>query len=815
MADLAPITVEGSAAPPVPPPTAAPDGVQAFTDPGSGLVAVTEKSGAVDFVRKEDAPKVFAEGARPATEGEYYAAKGGTLGTVASFGIGAGRGLSFGLSDPLEVGLAGAFGGEEGAEHMRRALRIAKEAHPGATFGGEVVGSLAPLLLGGGPAAGEGLAGSIERGALGLMGEGAEQSALARAAARFAGAAPSGFGYGALTGIGAQASEDAIQNHPFAASAYVTRGLEGGLIGALLGGALSAGGGAITDKLARYSGRENAQGAKLLEGGPYRSLAEAAEGEPARTPSLGERLQAEAAEQQFKGLHPRQREIQRLGATAEEQSERMQRIGKKLQAEAEEHGLSPFTSTEKWGKHLTERTNEIGADLGRMRARLDQAAERPSMQAIVDRFNAEVAGPAAELPMGEKQIANAANFLEDAVKKGGERPDFQTLYKYRRELDRLLDPKKYAKLPGAALPEGAEALSSLRNIMEDELTTAGERASKELGETFADKYRLTKELYSDLVTAKQIAARAAASGDAHRAISLTDTIAAMAGLATGHPLGSIALGAGNKVLRTYGNQIAATALTKASRLLGVQHAASELDAALDNGARGFLTGKGAGAATQKTMTSGQIRAIRDAVQDPTVVQSRVAAALGNLPRTSPKLAAAVSSAMMRNAAFLRDTLPKEPAPIGPVFGPREPRPLSDSELRSATAKIEAVDNPESVVEHLKSGDLTLEHVEALKVGHPDVYQRMQQYIRDHGAELRPKLTVQQEVALSLLFDQPVNESMLPENVRAFQALFAGANKAEANTPPPSLGNMDNKPRNIGKSGGQRATAWDRIEAGEP
>ncbi len=268
--------------------------------------------------------------------------------------------------------------------------------------------------------------------------------------------------------------------------------------------------------------------------------------------------------------------------------------------------------------------------------------------------------------------------------------------------------------------------------------------------------------------------------------SITDAITAGGAIASGNPLGAAAVGA-NIIRRNYGNQIAAHVLDTATRMESVQRA--------------------------KKVTDEDIRALREATRNPEAITARVADAVGDLPKYAPKTAREISLTVARAAAWAQATLPKEQPPIGPQFTQKAPRPLTDEQRIRATAIIETIEDGSVVIDRLRDGSLSAEHVATLKYVHPEIYARIQADIAKHATELHKELTTQQEFRLALLFGTPISEAQLPENVRALQASFSQGNQAPGmggaggNTGPAA---MSAGPVNVGESS---ATGPDKLESG--
>lgn len=769
--------------------------------PEDGKVVIRDQDGSVSQIAAGDLSAAVREGARPASESEYYGAKTGAVGQASAGYLGFARGLTFGFGDPAMIEATRALRGDEAAEDARRVLNLSKEAFPGATLGGEIGGALAPLALGLSPggAAAEG-AGYFGRALA------ATESGLGRAAIRAAEAAPGAIGEGAIAGVGAQASEDALAGNPFAVSAYIQSGLKGGAIGALIGAGTSAGIGALADRFAPRFGRAAEE---LAERPSVRATEEAAGAGERR--GLLSRLEEQGNVSAYRAAGAGKADFRRLGLTVDEQTSEAARLGRRVQDVVEGQGETLATTSQaKLAKMLAKETNDVGADLGRMRKALDEKGiERPSVRYISQQFKAEVWPQIREaFPL---KAAEELKQAEDWISRMGQQADrdgklsFDGLYRMRKEIEGAVD---YTRASGAAVPVGEEATKALRNIVENEFTRAAEKASAEAGQEFASKYRIAKESYSDLVALKEIAEKKAAGDAAGSAIHFKDLLfGSLAAAATGQPVAMLAP-IGAKLGREYGNQILSYGIGKVAKLRAVASASEEFDQALNRGAKEIFSGKSAKVA-DKTLSGADVRAIRSALTTPEQVESRVSEAIGDLSGSTPKLAAAVAAKLTRAAAYIRDNLPREEPPSGGLLQARAPLPIPESKLRAASQMIEAIDSPEIIFERLKQGRLTNAHVRALEAVHPEAYARMQNYIAAHVGELRRSLTVQEEVKLSLLFKRPINETMKVANIAAFQQVFL--------PPEPSKESkgVGSNVANIGKiASGSRATQWDKQEAGE-
>ncbi len=774
--------------------------------PETGKVAIRDPDGSVWKIPQEQLAEAQHEGARPATESEYFGAKHGKGGEIAAGTVGAARGATFGVFDPAFLAATGALAGDQQAEEYRNTLRLLKQSSPTATLGGEFAGAIVPSLVTGGSAH-----------AATTLGEGA----IARFGARALAAAPRAVAEGMGMGLGAQLSEDTLENHKMVGEAYLSAGVKGGALGLLLGAGGAGALGHVGDKAGALFGRgergalqaEEAITSRLAraeEGGPYRAAvaheAEAAAEAGATRKSVLQRAEDLGNEQAYKATGANPKDWNRLGGTAESRAEEAQRIGKMLQAETVEgKPLVELTaSQDEIARRIAARQKEVAKSFAPMYAEADKAAARPSVSALresMDQLRAKHAGAM----FGDVEMKGAEDTFRRMEKTLGEAPSNTQLWEARRTIDERLK-KFYArdKISGV-VPEGEGAMRDLRALVNNELTASVERASKELGGTLGDRMRAANSLYGDLSTAKLASNRASSRMAGHQQVSITDVIAG----AGGGLAGMAAMGA-NMVRRKYGNQIAAHVLGTATKMDTIQRAATKLDGLLDSGSRAFASNSKSATRAAKSVTSADIRAAREATRNPEAVTARISEHLGDMADYAPKVAAEIAAAGGRAAAWMQHALPKEVTPMT-TFGKPKPAQYSDTDRLKARAILETVEDGSIVIDRLRQGSLTDDHVATLKFVHPETYAKIRAYLSQHATELNKSMTQQQLFRLGLLFGEPLTEAALPENVRAFQASFTQGNQAPGPGGSGGQAPMMNAKPVMG--GGNSATQFDRVERG--
>jgi len=126
--------------------------------------------------------------------------------------------------------------------------------------------------------------------------------------------------------------------------------------------------------------------------------------------------------------------------------------------------------------------------------------------------------------------------------------------------------------------------------------------------------------------------------------------------------------------------------------------------------------------------------------------------------------------------YLYTVLPKEPQ-RGGLFQKRAPWSPSDSQLASFERKVQVVMDPFSVIDELRKGTLTRDHIEALRAVYPALaFQLRDDILRKAADPKAPVLTKLQRTKLQLLLGQPIEDSSDPAAVALYQSFYAPADE---------------------------------------
>lgn len=761
---------------------------KAAAPPAPKLIPMKGEDGDIRLYTPDEAKQVVAAGGSKASPEEVRAQKlqaeyGGIGGQFASAGLGAADTATLGLSNPIAVAL--------GAN--RQTLADYQEANPNAYTAGQVAGFVPSLLTGGEGAIGKvasvlsapvrgvgALGGLAERGVASVIGREAEGLG-ARMLQRGVAAGAGGAAEGAVYGVGQQISEATLQDHELTAERLLAGAKGGALFGAVAGGAMGAGGEA------------------LATGG--RKLISLADDQLQAPGGLRNMLRGEAEGQAFKSTGAQLRDYQKLGTTAEEQTARAQSIGRTL---LDEDIVSAGASKSEIATKLQAKVSQVGDELGAMRKKLDKASVRPSTSNIVEEVRAKVLDPLTALPGTEHEVAAVSKYLDSFVAKAGEAPSFETLHKFRK----ALDDKLYIQKASLVVDPATEQLRKVRGIIEGEFERSGEAAAQELGGSFLEKYTTTKDLYSKLITAEKISTKSVARQSANRSISLTDTISggsggtagaiigsAVGGLGggiVGHALGGLASGMANKAVREYGNQVAADALNRATRLQAIQRAAHRTEDELTQGVAKFLSSakkasvevpraaatavKAEGSKTWSRENYDRITShVAELKNNTDLHQARLANETDEIGTVAPNVATAIGITSTRAVQYLSANTPPSLAPpskITPLVPRAIQKTLTLDEMKFMR-KAQAVEDPKgTILRGLESNSLSLDSVQAIEAVYPSLYKDLQRIVGDAAAQRKkPEEPLDTDVLyrLGLITGTKTHFSQEPGFVSAVQA----------------------------------------------
>lgn len=776
--------------------------------PGSQVPIIT-KAGTVGTVAAEEAHAAFQDEARVASPDEMHKALleakyGGVGGAATALGEGAARGVSFGLTDPLAIGLAKELGGANAADAVREHLAAIKEHNPITSLAGEAVGAVAPLLV---PGAGEANAARVAAGATdaaraasGLAEAGRTVGAIPRATAEIGALAERGAAAmmgpeassvagrvgqtivkkaagaaaeAAVFGAGQEASESALGDHELNAERMIAAVGHSALMGAVLGGGLAGIG-----KLGSEAG-----GAILERAAP--------------------KLSEAAGEQAWKALSP----LKKYTLEAEKRAGGAAAVGRTLLEEGviakEGEGiLSAARDVEDLLPRIQAARQDIGEQIGQVvknsRASVSARGVFEPINALIDaeRGKAGFEGVVNGMIDYRNSLARALNLLDEKTGKPfadvlERKISIQDFIRQRQALDELVYVEQKALDPKLRV----QRLRDIRGAMHDVELGAIDDAAKQMGGAGAEELKALNKKYQHLRIAENAASDTQARMVTNRNLSLSDYGAALASASSGHLLAAPVTAIAHKMLREHGNAVAAVALDRLASHGMIRKVSEQVGTATEAAVAGLVRKETPNAATALAKAPDRRLSVRSfrgpEEREPETPRARytervaevskqvaaqrirgdqVSAQLG-LGVHAPKTTEAMARTAQIATAFLASKVPKAERP-GPTLTPLAQKPaISDIEMSKFLRYAKAVDDPMSVLDDMHKGHISPESVEALRAVYPKLYDDIRHKVADAVVDRGTQLPYAKRVELGILFGLPTDPTMTPEFQRAVQATY--------------------------------------------
>lgn len=177
--------------------------------------------------------------------------------------------------------------------------------------------------------------------------------------------------------------------------------------------------------------------------------------------------------------------------------------------------------------------------------------------------------------------------------------------------------------------------------------------------------------------------------------------------------------------------------------------------------------------------------LKDMTQNFSTGADALEASTKSLNEVAPMISSSLNIAAGRATQFLASKLPAQDQP-SPFEKPFQPSP---SELAKFNRYYQTVENPLSVLQHVKNGTLSKEHMETLESVYPKLYAEMQNSVMD---KITTKLTkdpgsvpYSTKLMLSMFTGQDLSNSLKQQNISSAQQAFAMQDKPQQNQQQPN------------------------------
>lgn len=175
--------------------------------------------------------------------------------------------------------------------------------------------------------------------------------------------------------------------------------------------------------------------------------------------------------------------------------------------------------------------------------------------------------------------------------------------------------------------------------------------------------------------------------------------------------------------------------------------------------------------------------VQQLAADPNVLLERLAKNLEAVGPVAPGVAAALSARANAAVQYLAKSA-ERPTPAGPLA----PKWVSTQAQRhDFSVKLQAVEDPMSVLKHAAAGTLTKTQVEALKTVYPTLWKQISDHALDRALGQK-NLPYRSKMMLSTLTGVDLDGTMSQQAIsRNQQAIYATKQKAKAENAPPQSG----------------------------
>ena len=722
-----------------------------------------------------------------------------TTAKVVAGGKALGRGLTFGLTDVLDV----ATGGDPGLSQEL------KEKHPGISAAGEIAGFVGTAALG--PAVGLGKAAAAGAGKL-LARKGVETlgRTVARGAVQTAGA---GAAEGAAYSAGQMVTEGAIGDSDLTAGKVMGHVISGGVMGAAAGGVLGAA--APLAKTATAKGREIIAGSSDF-------FVKKAMGLPG--------TQKAATGQAIKALGSTPAKIKKLISNETLKAPdgsvlrtRADDVGEALLEERSVLGgkriLDGLGSLDKTAANVKKVMRHAGREKTKIINRLSPEAEKIGegvnpvtiARRIREELMGDVADEAGALPVMKADAKLVQRIVDEWVDSAGER-GILTLKKadaWKTKYQKMAS-KAYDRANKGGESFKDDAIITTARVVRQEVDRVVERAAKAVGDEDAYKaYLKHKKTYSALADADELVENGIGRQAGNRFFSLTDYgtsgSSAAVGAFLGGPAGAVAGGvlgaAGNQLIRKRGSAIAASLMApKAAKLAAVKAAAKSSDSrigavikqlakAKDDTLRKIaapLSGDvfdslsfAAGPAYSKEKDAPaykrRIRELSEAASNPEKMHEVVAKMTGDLAEMAPGLAVAAGQKVEASIRHLDKTAPKPQIHQDVAFpiADNEDWEPSAGEMSAWANRVQAVKDPIGVFEGVSDGSIMPEAVDTLRILFPEVHAETMEKLAMQADSIQKGMTQTQRNALSIYMGVPSTPFVRNGLTQSLQTSYLG------------------------------------------
>jgi len=147
---------------------------------------------------------------------------------------------------------------------------------------------------------------------------------------------------------------------------------------------------------------------------------------------------------------------------------------------------------------------------------------------------------------------------------------------------------------------------------------------------------------------------------------------------------------------------------------------------------------------------------------------------------APNIADAFNGKLTNAMQYLNAQLPKPLTPPNPLI--KQDFKPSDAAISAFERKLHTIMDPFSAIDDMKNGSLTSDQVQALQSVYPKLYEQMQTRIINHISSNEKTVPYGARLKLSLMMGAPLDPSLSPQSIQAYQSTYAQEEAAEKAKP---------------------------------
>lgn len=407
-----------------------------------------------------------------------------------------------------------------------------------------------------------------------------------------------------------------------------------------------------------------------------------------------------------------------------------------FQREFNEGWVESLSGTGKYTEKLTRKGDKIWEN-GRFERLADSAGVDAAVKSLGTAAADDLSEGIAQRVLGQQKMLQALekSGLADAHTIAKTRAALDTVQQVHGTLIKHADAVRAMEtLKGAG--EGAASVASMLPWVGKWAASAVRPDAAVRGLAMVERHTSTTE--------------SALSGIARRALGVTE--AAAEGATTGGTMGAVRGAAGSiaELARSAGRSATAPARNALANMTGVSERMRPYakTAAVTGGvSAGFYRG----ADSPQQAYQSRVREV-NATAAPGAAEAHAAQLLGPMGKDAPKFAAAFTQQMRTAADFLASKAPVPPDRPGELQGNRK-LPLVDQRAVEKFGRYyTAVNQPMECAALLAKGQLRPEHVEALKVVHPQILQTLQNAVLQQVESMKDPIPPGRARQLDILLD---------------------------------------------------------------